>query len=187
MSQGRRQPPQDAWPVSDVGLARARVLARKAKGDIAEGIDVVSVEKEKKEAAIRQRMNRLDSLADAYFADAALGIHRPRGKPKRASTLAAEKEVWERRVKPEFGSRPVTSLTRREIIDFVGRETRSLGPAMARHCYTLVRQLLSYAVMKEIVPANIALNIAVAPSAPRDRILSDGELRTLWQVLRRAD
>ncbi|MBB4524622.1 UNVERIFIED_ORG: integrase [Rhizobium sophorae] len=173
-------------PFPSVGLAKARELARKIKGEVASRVDIVGVEKEAKAEAQRKHMNRLDGLADAYFADAALGLHRAtvKAKPKRASTLAEEKRVYEKLVKPQFGDIPVADIKRRDVADFVSKQTRRAKSA-GRHCRNILRQLLSYAVHKELIDHNPANSIAVVNSEPRDRVLADEELRRIWQACKR--
>lgn len=171
-------------PFPSVGLAKARELARKIKGEVASRVDVVGVEKQTKAEAQRRRMNRLAGLADAYFADAALGLHRASAKPKRKSTMDEEKRLYEKLVKPKFGDTPVSEITRREIMDFVGRQTRT-AKSTGRHCRNLLRQLLAYAVHKELIDHNPAHGIAVVNSEPRERMLSDDEIRSIWQACAR--
>ena len=52
-----------------------------------------------------------------------------------------------------------------------------------RKCHALVSQLFSYAVLKDIVPANIALGIPVVIPGERERVLTDDEVRTIWRAL----
>lgn len=173
-------------PFPSIGLSKARELARKIKGEVARKVDVVGVEREAKAEAHRKHMNRLAGLADAYFADAALGLHRAtvKAKPKRASTLAEEKRVYEKLVKPQFGDTPVADIKRRDIADFVSKQTRK-AKSTGRHCRNILRQLLSYAVHKELIDYNPANSIAVVNSEPRDRVLSDEELRSFWRACER--
>lgn len=171
-------------PFPSIGLAKARELARQIKGHVASKVDVVGVEKQTKAEAQRRRMNRLAGLADAYFADAALGLHRASAKPKRNSTIDEEKRIYEKLVKPKFGDTPVSDITRRDIIDFVSKHTRS-AKSTGRHCRNILRQLLAYAVHKELIDHNPAHNIAVVNSAPRERMLSDDEIRAIWQACAR--
>ncbi|MDX0531501.1 tyrosine-type recombinase/integrase [Sinorhizobium medicae] len=169
-------------PFPSVGLAKARELARKIKGEVASKVDVVGVEKQTKAEAQQRRMNRLAGLADAYFADAALGLHRAsaKPKPKRKSTMDEEKRVYEKLVKPKFGEMPVADITRREIMDFVSKQTRT-AKSTGRHCRNLLRQLLAYGVHKELIDHNPAHGIAVVNSEPRERLLSDAEIRSIWE------
>ncbi|MQV11225.1 tyrosine-type recombinase/integrase [Sinorhizobium meliloti] len=171
-------------PFPSVGLAKARELARKIKGEVASKVDVVGVEKQTKVEAQRRRMNRLSGLADAYFADAALGLHRASAKPKRKSTMDEEKRIYEKLVKPKFGDTPVADITRREVTDFVSKQTR-VAKSTGRHCRNLLRQLLAYAVHKELIDHNPAHSIAVANSEPRERMLSDDELQSIWKACAR--
>ncbi|MDX1070472.1 tyrosine-type recombinase/integrase [Sinorhizobium medicae] len=171
-------------PFPSVGLAKARELARKIKGEVASKVDVVGVEKQTKVDAQRRRMNRLSGLADAYFADAALGLHRASAKPKRKSTMDEEKRIYEKLVKPKFGDTPVADITRREVTDFVSKQTR-VAKSTGRHCRNLLRQLLAYAVHKELIDHNPAHSIAVANSEPRERMLSDDELQSIWKACAR--
>ncbi|WP_026613398.1 tyrosine-type recombinase/integrase [Ensifer aridi] len=173
-------------PFPSIGLAKARELARKIKGEVASRVDVVGVEKQTKAEAQRRRMSRLAGLADAYFADAALGLHRAsaKPKPKRKSTLDEEKRVYEKLVKPKFGETPVSDITRGEIMDFVSKQTRK-AKSTGRHCRNILRQLLAYAVHKELIDHNPAHSIAVVNSEPRERMLSDDEIRSIWQACAR--
>lgn len=63
-------------PYPSVSLAKAREEARKIKGTVAGGSDVVATERLSKAEEKRKRLSTLEGLAEAYFADAALGTHR---------------------------------------------------------------------------------------------------------------
>ncbi|WP_086996926.1 tyrosine-type recombinase/integrase [Rhizobium sullae] len=107
-----------------------------------------------------------------------------KAKPKRASTLAEEKRVYEKLVKPQFGDTPVADIKRKDVADFVSKQTRK-AKSTGRHCRNILRQLLSYAVHKELIDYNPANSIAVVNSEPRERVLSDDELRAFWQACER--
>ena len=175
-----RRQPLGRYP--EVTLARARLLARKTKGQVAEKIDVVGEDQKAKASADRQKLDRLDTLAENYFADSARGTHKPRARAKAPRSIKEERNYWERDIKPALGARPVPSISRKEIIAFVDGMTRR-SPSAGRHCHTLLRQLMSYAVMKEIIAANPALNVATVQPKPRTRFLTDAELGTLWPAL----
>lgn len=170
-------------PFPSIGLAKAREIARKIKGEVASKVDIVGAEREAKAEAQRKHLNRLAGLADAYFADAILGLHRAtvKAKPKRASTLAEEKRIYEKLVKPQFGNTPVADIKRKDVADFIAKQTRK-AKSTGRHCRNILRQLLSYAVHKELLDFNPASGIAVVNSEPRDRVLSDAELRVFWKA-----
>src|SRR4051812_48851420 len=84
-----------------IGLSRAREEARKAKGAVAGGGDPVAVDRALRAEEKRRRLHTLAGLADAYFEAAAEGLHRgTRGTPKRAGTIAEERRVFDKLVKP---------------------------------------------------------------------------------------
>lgn len=166
-----------------IGLARARALARETKGHVAVGADPVAANKATKAEERRQRLHNLDGLARSYFDDATKGTHRggPVARPKRSSTLNEERRIYEKLVKPTFGEKPVASITRQDIRDFVakqGRKTLSNG----RHCRNIIRQLMSYAVREGVRDHNPALDIAVSMPKRGKRVLSDGEVRAIWKA-----
>ncbi len=167
---------------SKIGLARARTMAKAVIGDAARGIDVIAVEKAAKVEADRASKDRLDVLAMDYFADAKRGTHRARSRPKKPKELKREQDVYDKCIKPVFGQRAISSITRRDVVDFVARMTKIAG-SRGRKCHALISQLFSYAVMKDIVPANIAFGVPVVIPGERERTLTDPELRTIWRAL----
>jgi integrase len=168
----------------EIGLARARVLARIVHGQTAEKVDVVGEEREAKAEAQRQRLNRLDTLADAYFAAAAIGSHRSghRVRPKAPRSLAEEQRTWRVDLKPTFGKRPVTAITRREVIAFIDGLTQR-SPGAGRHAYTLLRQLMSFALARDLIEHNPLLGLAVVQPQPRTRQATHAELQAIWPAL----
>ena len=166
-----------------VGLSRAREEVRKARGAVAGGGDPVASDKAAKAEQRRRRLNALSGLAVAYFEAAAAGTHRggPVAKPKRASTLAEERRVFDKFVKPKFGNSAVANITRAEIRGFVALQSKR-AKSTGRHCRNIIRQLMSFALREGVIDHNPALDIAVAPTKPRRRVLSDNELRALWQA-----
>jgi len=169
----------------DVGLSKARAEARKIKGAVALRADPVAEGRQTKAAAASKKLRTFQGLADAYFADAELGLHRPNAKaPKRANTLAEEKRIFDKLVAPQFGSTPIEDVKRGDIQAFVTKQSKKAA-SNGRHCRTVIRQLLSYAVWKELIDQNAAHDIAVVASAPRTRRLSDDELKDFWAACSR--
>ena len=166
-------------PYPSVSLAKAREEARKIKGSVASGSDVVATERLSKTEEKRKRLNTLEGLADAYFEDAALGTHRANAKAKRESTIAEEKRIYEKLVKPEFGKEPIASITHAEIQAFVTKQTKK-AKSNGRHCRNILRQMMSYAVRNRIIQFNPAHDIAVVMPAARERVLNDAEMKAFW-------
>lgn len=168
-----------------IGLARAREEARKVKGAVAVGDDVVAAERATKAEARRQRLSTLGGAGGAYFADAKLGLHRPNASgAKRPKTITEEERIFEKLVRPEFGATPLADLTRAEIQAFVSKVSKK-SAANGRFCRNVLRQILSYAVWKDLIPANPAQQIAIIPSKPRERVLTDEEIKAIWLACER--
>ncbi|KQT57470.1 MULTISPECIES: tyrosine-type recombinase/integrase [unclassified Aureimonas] len=169
-------------PYPAVTLSRARDEARKVKGAVAGGADVVGIDRAHKAAEAGKRLHRIGDLADAYFEDAGRGLHKANAKgPKRASTLKEERRIFDRFVAPALDAKAVPEIKRSDIQALVSKESRK-SAANGRQCLAVVRQLLGYAVRREIIETNPAHDIAVTASQPRERVLSDQELRAFWQA-----
>jgi integrase len=165
-----------------IGLSRAREEARKAKGAVAGGTDPVAVDRAQRAEEERRKLNTLAGLAESYFAAAAEGLHRgARGRPKRQSTIGEERRVFEKLVKPAFGNDAVANITRAEIRDFVTRQGRR-AKSTGRHCRNIIRQLMNYALREGVIDHNPALDIAVASSTARKRVLTAEELKAVWKA-----
>lgn len=165
-----------------IGLARARQLARETKGETSTGTDVVARERARKAEERCQRLHTLVGLAPVYFAACRDGTHRggTKAKPKRESTLREEERIFRTLVEPEFGKTAIGKLTRIEVQSYVAKVAKE-SPANGRHVRNVVRQMLSYAVAQDIVPANVAMGVVAPTSNARERVLDDQELKALWQ------
>lgn len=168
-------------PYPSISLAKARELARKVKGTVAEGSDIVATERLNKAAEVLKRLNTVEGLAEAYFTDAELGTHRFNAKPKRPGTIAEEKRIYSKLVKPKFGKSAVADITRAEIQAFVSKQAKG-AISNGRHCRNIIRQLMSYAVRNSLIDVNPAHDIAVVMPEARERVLTDAELRTFWKA-----
>lgn len=164
-----------------ITLAEARLKAKLLVGEVASNKDPVAERKKEKARLAAEALRTFDGLAIAYFNDAAMGLHRRNAQPKRESTLSGECRVFEKYVKPAFGSVALSDLTKADIQAFVSKQSRR-APSNGRHCRNIIRQMLSYAVRRELVPANIALDIQVPAAKSRDRVLTDDELRSFWKA-----
>jgi integrase len=171
-----------------IGIAKARSLAREAKGLVAVGGDPVAVSKAAKAEERRQRLHTVAGLADAYFAAATAGTHRggPVAKPKRPGTMAEERRIYDKLVKPTFGDRSVAGITRQEISDFVAKQSRK-AKSNGRHCRNIIRQIMNFAVREGVREHNPALDIAVSMPTARRRMLSDAELLAFWKAAEHPD
>jgi len=166
------------YPAVTLSKARDRALA--ALTGVAAGNDPASEKKKKRDNAVAARRDTIEALGERYFQDAVKGRHRAGGKPKRQSTLAMERYYFDRHVLPEFGPRPVASLTRAEIQDFINRAGDEHAPSTARQCRVVLQRIFSLAQWQEITDKNPCQFIHAPDYMTRERVLSDGELRIIW-------
>ncbi len=162
-----------------VSLSQARDLARKSIGYIAEGEDPAKEKKAAKVAAKSRQLSTLDTLIESYFEDSSKGRHKPNARPKRQSTLKLERDFYEREIKPRLGSVPIEELTRHDIQQFLDK-IGERAPSSARHCRDVIRQAYNYAIRREVAEKNPAQLVEVPRAKPRDRVLTDDEIRSIW-------
>ena len=162
-----------------ISLADARLKAKLLVGEVASDKDPVAERKKERARLAAEALRTVDGLADTYFEDAAMGLHRRNAQPKREGTLTSERRIYDRLIKPAFGSVAIADLTKPDIQAFVSKQSRH-APSNGRHCRNVIRQFLSYAVRKELIAVNVALDIQVPAAKSRDRVLTDEELRRFW-------
>jgi integrase len=168
----------------EVGLAEARRRAEVAKGQVSGGVDPVQEQRDADLIAKTQRLRTFKGLAEAYFEDAKVGLHRADADAKRTSTTTEERRIYDRHIEPHFGSWAIADMTRAEIQDFVNKQTRQ-AKSRGRYCRNIIRQILAYAEWKQLLPFNPALKIAVSKSVARTHTIADADLRAFWAACRR--
>lgn len=136
-----------------------------------------------KQAAIvaeRQRKNAsFAALTEAYSKDAA--------RRKRPRTLEYETWLLEKHILPKLGQRPYAELRRPEIIAFIETIGDKTGQVTANRAHAVIRQVLNYALKRDLIGANPALGIErMFPEVSRERILNESEIRKLWSFLEAA-
>lgn len=168
----------------NTGLAGARRRAGEMNTLRESGEDPASHIAEKKVEAQRDAAATLSGLFGTYAKLAAVGLHRPNGKPKRQRTLDEESYYWDRFINPEFGARSVKSITSRDVRGFIARLQSEGHVSSARHCHALLRLLFGMARRSEDIDVN-PMDIVDAPPKPenRDRVLTDQEIKLVWRAL----
>nr|WP_223217310.1 site-specific integrase [Rhizobium cauense] len=169
----------------ETGLGRARELIRKLRGQVTEGRDVIAEErKAKADAKADAARETLADVATSYFAACLVGTQRigNRVRIKSPKTLANEKRVWAADIEPKFGKRQVATLIKKEIIQWVDTLTNR-SPSAGRAGFHLLRQMLNFAVTRDIIPTNPAPHAAVKAVEPRTRWLTDDEICRIWALL----
>ena len=165
----------------EVGFADARTSAEIALGAVAGGADPAKARRAAKVAAKARKLSVVTDLIESYFDAAAKGKHRRNARPKRPSTLADERSYFDRFIKPRIGGRPIADLSRAEVQRLID-DIEVNSPAGARITRNVIRQAFNYAIMQEAADRNPAARINVMKWTDRERVLSDAELRTVWNA-----
>jgi integrase len=136
-----------------------------------------------KRAAIRNEKAKKEesfaALAARYRADAA--------RRKRESTLTFEGLLLDNHILPKLGARPYAELRRGEIISFIENIGARIGGVTANRAHAVVRQVLNYALKRDLIDANPALAIdRLFPEVSRDRVLTETDIRKFWAFLEAA-
>ena len=166
----------------EVGLADARTAAAIALGEVASGADPAKALRARKAAARARKMSTVADLIEGYFEAAEKGRHRPNARPKRQTTIAQERAFFERLIKPRFGSRPIAELSRAEVQRFID-DIGGKSPITARLTRNVIRQAFNFGIRREATDKNPAQLTEVSRSTPRERVLSDDELKSVWRTL----
>jgi integrase len=147
-----------------VSLAGARTLASEATSAVAEGRD----------PRISAGTMTVAALAERYIAHVA--------------NLRSAKEI-ERRIRkdilPVIGNVPLSDLHRRDATRII--DGKADAPIAARRAFEDLRAMLRWAVSRGDLDHNPVEGMqGPDPSKPRERVLSDDEIRTLWLALPKA-
>lgn len=153
-------------------LAAAREMAQSAKTDLQQrGIDPSAGKREARTGAT------FGDLADEYL--------KRHAKAKKRSWTQDERTLNEDILK-YWKSRPAKAIGRRDVHELIDRIIDRGSPVMANRALALVRKVFNYGVQKDWIDGNPASLITKQPEASRDRVLSDEEVKALWDVLENA-
>jgi integrase len=151
-------------------LEAARWEAQKAALAVRDGRDPLDELRRARQAD----SNSVRSIANEFFEIAGKGMR----------SLDERKAVFERHVFPRFGSRPVDSIKRSEIVRLLEKISVENGPVAAAHVLVALRRLFGWHAARN----DDFLNPIIRgmgkdyKAEERSRVLDDNELRVIWQV-----
>lgn len=164
-------------------LAKARAAGAAARMAVRGGGDPVAGQ-----VAARDQTRtgeRLDELAEAYWAAAVVGLHGGRRRPKRAITIGKEKHIWQRHVRGPLGGRILAEIERADVKAFM-RDLVVDGRFSAATIATiggLLHAVLAFGVLEERIPSNPATGLSRPLAlASRERMFDDASLKVIWDV-----
>jgi integrase len=155
-----------------IDLAAARKLASAALRAVAEGRDP-NLEKQ------RARVSKADTIE----AVAAQFIERHCYRSNRPRTAAETKRLLDLHVLPRWRGRLAREITRRDVLDLLDRVIDNGTTASRNRTLSAVRKMFNWAVARDMLGASPCAGVKPpTPERARDRVLSDDELRLVWQA-----
>jgi integrase len=155
-------------------LKAARELAREALRKVAGGGDPAG----EKKAARRAPASAHDDIA--HVAKTFLDRY---AKPNcREASWRETERILNREVIPAWAGRRLSSITRPEVHALLDAIADRGSPVMANRVLAAIRRLFNWATERDLVPVSPCEKVkAPAAETSRDRVLSDDELRLVWQ------
>ncbi len=159
-------------------LAEAREAALAALRDISKGVDP----KEKKAADRRAEAQR-QANSFAMVAEEFITRHVRKLRSGHEAEAAIRRELIKR-----WDARPIVEIGRRDIVTALEEIAESGRPYAAHKIYNYVSKLFAWAIARgmygiEISPCTgIKTSEIIGKKEPRQRVLSDSEIRAIWQA-----
>jgi len=156
-------------PYPAIDLASARALGTKALRAVAEDRDPATERQD-------QRANSVADIVARFLATHGQRHYRPR-------TFAETERLLRQNLVARWGNQPLASITRKQLRDLLDQLVANDTPMLANRVHSIVRRLFGWAVEHEIIAASPLIGLkAPAEEKSRDRILTDQELRAVWQA-----
>ena len=154
--------------------AQARREATAALERVRGGVDPAEEKRARREICTPET-DTFEAVAHDY-------LERHHRKNNRESTFLEAKRDIERNVLPKWRNRPITSISRRDVLDLIDGIIARGAEVQANRTLARVRALFNWAIEKDRVAVSpVARMKPPTQEQARDRVLSDDELRWLWR------
>jgi integrase len=161
---------------SAVSLAKARDAVRAMMGDVAKGIDPAA--ERKKAVSEARRMAAHEALTLSALLSDWQALHLASKRP----SYAAEAVRAVRNAFSRYLDLPAADLGRATAVKTLDAMARKGSASMAARTAAYSKAAYGWAVKRGAVSVNPFLNLPVAPTPRRERLLSDDELAALWRA-----
>ena len=158
-----------------LSLAAARKIVADAALQLEQNIDPVVAKRAARTAAAEAAANTVTAICAECFARD--------GKHLRSTTLKAQQDVLRRAVLPVIGARPITSITRSDLVRLFDRIEDTRGPGAADVAKRVLSKIFHWYEGRSDTfrsPIVKAMKPRLKANGGRSRILSDDELRKVW-------
>ena len=169
---------RDARSLPYLGLADARIKLAEARKLRDGGIDPGGTTKQQRQA--ERKAQTVAELIDAY-------VEKWAKANKKASSAAEDERMLNKDVRPAWGERKATTVTRQDVIALLDDIVARGSPVIANRTLAVVRKMFRWAVRQGIVPISPAHEIdrPGGRETSRERVLSDTEIAEVWRATER--
>lgn len=168
----------------DVSLTDARVRAAEARGQARDGKDPAGAKRRRRAEAKAQPIKTYDDLAEAYFTASENGEWKPRGRKKAATTVAGEKWLWTKHIKPSLGSLRVEDVSSPAVKKVLRALVANGHGSTSNKVRGQIRQMFNFAISEGRVALNPVAGVdELGEETARERVLRDGEVKQVWAAL----
>lgn len=154
-----------------LGLIEARKRARSLLGEVAKDRD--PLQERRSTASLAE--DTFKAIAEAYLAR----------EGKKLRTVGERRVTLERLVYPRIGSQPIGTIRRSEVVRLLDKIEDENGPVMADRTLAYIRKVMNWhASRSDEFRSPIVRGMArtSGKERARARILTDEELRAIWQA-----
>jgi integrase len=174
-------------PFPAVGLAEARRRAREELGKIAGGEDPASTKRTAREAAraaAAAESDRVSAVATEFVKRA---VTKRTGHRRISDSWAAERERLLRvEVLPKIGSKRIGDVTKADILGLLEGMVDRGSAVNANRLLAVLRRMFNWCISRGLVDKSPCDKLTPpAPETSRDRVLSDDEIRLVWNAFGR--
>lgn len=158
-----------AYPV--LSLADARARARDALAAVSEGRDPAGEVRAAKAPKPESERDNVKALVAQYDTRHLTGLR----------SGAAVRRQLDRYVVTAWGDREIGTITRRDVIDLLDGIVDAGHETTANRIRAYLSKFFAWCASRDLIDISPALNVkAPAKERPRDRVLSDDEIRWFW-------
>jgi len=163
-----------------ITLAQARARYNAAYDLHQKGTDPGAVEHQAKEE--RRKTPTVADLADEYIKKHAMP--RPEQKHKGKKSWEEDKRALDVEVIPAWGKRKAKDITKRDVVLLLEGVIERGAPVMANRLRALLSKMFNFGIERDIIELNPCTAVKpLAKEHPRERVLDEEEIKTLWDAL----
>ncbi|MBJ6609908.1 MAG: tyrosine-type recombinase/integrase [Candidatus Thiothrix moscowensis] len=163
----------DALPIAD-----AEAAAKSYRAQITLGQDPAQEQRDTKRKA-QETQTREDDL-NPEFADFAAD-YMTRYSKKRKRTWQRDEQYLNKHILPVLGSLRLQSIARRDIVRVLNKMRDDNGiTTTSNRVRSLLHKMFNWAIQQGLIEHNPVAHTERLKETSRDRVLTDGEIRQLW-------